>query len=142
MSRRTEQVAEAIKEYVSILIQRELKDPRLGFVTVTRVEISPDLKNAKVFFSVLGDAEARKASSLVLKHASGFLRHELSHQLTLRYTPLLSFEFDEAIEHGEKIQRLLLELEQEDKARQAANPVVSVSSLTEAATLDTMKVEE
>lgn len=120
MSRRTEQVAEAIKEDVSILIQRELKDPRLGFVTVTRVEVSPDLKHAKVFFSMIGDEEARNQSLLVLKHASGFLRRELSHQLTLRYTPELHFEFDEALIQGEKIQRLLLELEQEEKTRENA----------------------
>ena len=132
MSRRTEQVAEAIKENVSILIQRELKDPRLGFVTVTRVEVTPDLKQAKVFFSVIGDAEVRKQSLLVLKHASGFLRRELSHQLTIRYTPILFFEFDQALEHGEKIQRLLLELEQEEKSRQVESPDTTLPSETDA----------
>jgi ribosome-binding factor A len=122
MSRRTEQVAEAIKEEVSTLIQRELKDPRLGFVTVTRVEVSPDLKYAKVFFSVLGDDTTKSETLKVLKRASGFLRRELSHILTTRYTPELHFEFDVAMEHGDKIQRLLLQLEQEEKEReQAAN---------------------
>lgn len=122
MSRRTEQVAEAIKEEVSTLIQRELKDPRLGFVTVTRVEVSPDLKYAKVFFSVLGDETTKTETLKVLKRAGGFLRHELSHILTLRYTPELHFEFDVAMEHGGKIQRLLMQLEQEEKERtQAAN---------------------
>ncbi|HEX2912336.1 MAG TPA: 30S ribosome-binding factor RbfA [Chloroflexia bacterium] len=119
MSRRTEQVGEAIKEAVSELIQRELKDPRLGFVTVTRVEVSPDLKYAKVFFSVLGDQEAKTESLKVLKRASGYLRHELSRLLTIRYTPELHFEFDVAMEHGDKIQRLLMQLEQEEKEREA-----------------------
>ncbi len=123
MSRRTEQVAEAIKEEVSGLIQRELRDPRLGFVTVTRVEVSPDLKYAKIFFSVLGDETSKQESLKVLKHASGFLRHELSHKMTIRYTPQLHFEFDVAMEHGDKIQRLLMELEQEEKLRAAAAPV-------------------
>jgi ribosome-binding factor A len=120
MSRRTEQVAEAIKEEVSTLIQRELKDPRLGFVTVTRVEVSPDLKYAKVFFSVLGDDNTKTETLKVLKRASGFLRRELSRILTTRYTPELHFEFDVAMEHGDKIQRLLLQLEQEEKEREQA----------------------
>jgi ribosome-binding factor A len=126
MSRRTEQVAEAIKEDVSILIQREIKDPRLGFVTVTRVEVTPDLKLAKVFFSTIGDEEVRKQSLKVLKGAAGFLRRELSHQLTLRYTPELYFYFDAALEQGEKIQRLMLEIEQEEKER-AATATTDVS---------------
>jgi ribosome-binding factor A len=117
MSRRTEQVAEAIKEEVSKLIQRELRDPRLGFVTVTRVEVSPDLKYAKIFFSVMGDDTVKAETLKVLRHAGGFLRHELSHILTLRYTPQLTFEFDVAMEHGDKIQRLLMQLEQEEKER-------------------------
>jgi ribosome-binding factor A len=117
MSRRTEQVAAAIKEEVSKLIQRELRDPRLGFVTVTRVEVSPDLKYAKIFFSVMGDDTVKAETLKVLRHAGGFLRHELSHILTLRYTPQLTFEFDVAMEHGDKIQRLLMQLEQEEKER-------------------------
>jgi ribosome-binding factor A len=117
MSRRTEQVAAAIKEEVSKLIQRELRDPRLGFVTVTRVDPSPDLKYAKIFFSVMGDDTVKAESLKVLRHASGFLRHELSHILTLRYTPQLTFEFDVAMEHGDKIQRLLMQLEREEKER-------------------------
>jgi ribosome-binding factor A len=130
MSRRTEQVAAAIKEEVSKLIQRELRDPRLGFVTVTRVDPSPDLKYAKIFFSVMGDDTVKAESLKVLRHASGFLRHELSHILTLRYTPQLTFEFDVAMEHGDKIQRLLMQLEQEEKERAQ---VAGNSDITEAA---------
>ena len=115
MSRRTEQIAEAIKEEVSKEIQQELKDPRLGFVTVTRVEVSPDLKYARIFFSVLGDDNAKAESLKVLKRASSYLRRELSHKLTIRYTPELHFVFDEAMEHGDKIQRLLMQLEREEK---------------------------
>lgn len=111
-------MAEAIKDEISILIQRELKDPRLGFVTVTRVEVSPDLRYSKVFFSVLGTEEAKKESLEVLKRASGFLRHELSRRLTIRYVPEIQFQFDIAMEHGEKIQRLLIQLEEEAKLNQ------------------------
>jgi ribosome-binding factor A len=114
MSRRTEQVAEAIKEQVSTLIARELRDPRIGFVTVTRAEVTPDLKRAKIFYSVMGDDEVRKETFQALKRASGFLRHELSHSMGLRYVPILYFEFDVGIEHGEKIQRLLKEIQAEE----------------------------
>ncbi len=116
MSRRTEQVAEAIKEEVGVLIQRELRDPRLGFVTVTRAEVSPDLKYAKIFYSVLGSEEVKKETFRALKRASGFLRRELSHTLRMRYVPELQFEFDVGIEHSERIQRLLNELEEEEAA--------------------------
>jgi ribosome-binding factor A len=118
MSKRTEQIAELIKETVSELIQRELKDPRLGFITVTRAEVSPDLKHAKIFFSVLGDETAKAESLKALKHASHYLRRELAHKITLRYTPELFFHFDAAMEHSDKIQRLLQELAQEEKALQ------------------------
>ena len=118
MSRRTAQIAEAVKEEISALIQRELKDPRLGFVTVTRAEVSPDMKYAKIFFSVLGDEEAKAESLKVLKHAGHYLRRELAHNLNLRYTPALHFEFDVAMEHGDKIQRLLMQLDQEQKERE------------------------
>jgi ribosome-binding factor A len=114
MSRRTEQVAEAIKEEVSVLIQRELRDPRLGFVTLTRVEVSPDLKFARIFYSVLGSEETRKETYKALKSASGFLRRELSRILRMRYVPELHFEYDVGVAHAEHIQRLLHELEQEE----------------------------
>ncbi len=120
MSRRTEQVAEIIKEYVSEAIQRELKDPRLGFVTVTRTEVSSDLKYAKIFFSVLGDEQVKADSLSVLKRASSYLRRELSHRLTMRYVPALQFQFDAAMEHGDKIQRLLKQLAEEEKSQTVA----------------------
>jgi ribosome-binding factor A len=122
MSRRTEQVAEAIRASLGTIIQRELRDPRLGFVTITRVEVTPDMKLAKVFFSVIGSEEAKKASHKVLKGAANFLRRQLASDLNMRYTPNLMFNFDEAMEHGEKIQRILRELEEEEKNRPPAPP--------------------
>ena len=118
MSKRTEQVAEAIKEEVGVLIQRELRDPRLGFVTVTRAEVTPDLKKAKIFYSVLGSEEVKKETFRTLRGASGFLRRELSHILQLRYVPELYFEFDVGVEHSERIQRLLLELVEVESVKQ------------------------
>lgn len=124
MSRRTEQIAEAIKASLAKIIPRELRDPRLGFVTITRVEVPPDMKLAKVFFSVIGSEEEKKNSHKVLKNAAGFLRRELASDLNMRYTPNLLFQFDAAMEHGEKIQRILRELEEEEKNRPPLPPIL------------------
>lgn len=112
-SRRQQQVADAIQKEVSVLIQRELKDPRLGFVTVTRAEVSPDLHHAKVFVSVLGSPEEQQATLKVLASAAGFLRHELGARLSMRYIPALQFRTDASIAHSDRIARLLTELETE-----------------------------
>jgi ribosome-binding factor A len=112
-TRRQQQVADAIQKEVSVLIQRELKDPRLGFVTVTRAEVSPDLHYAKVFVSILGTPEEQQASMKALESAAGFLRHELGSRLTMRYIPALQFRADVSIAHSDRIARLLSELDGE-----------------------------
>jgi ribosome-binding factor A len=122
MTRRSERVGELIKAEVSALIQHDLRDPRLGLVSITRVEASPDMRTAKIFFSVLGDEEKKKDTIKVLRGAAGYLRREIAPRLQLRHVPQLFFQFDEAMEHGDKIQRMLLQLEQEEKARAATNP--------------------
>jgi ribosome-binding factor A len=122
MSKRREQIASAIQGSLGRALQREIRDPRLGFVTITRVEVTPDMKLAKVYFSVIGSEEDRKNSHKVLKGAANFLRRELASDLNMRYTPILMFFFDEAMEHGEKIQRILHELEEEEKNRPPQTP--------------------
>ncbi len=117
MSRRTEQVAEAIKEEIGTLIQRELRDPRLGFVTVTRADVSADLKHARIYYSVIGSDEVRQNTQQALRSATGFLRRELSHILRMRYVPELHFEFDIGVEHSERIQRLIRELDEESAGK-------------------------
>ena len=109
-SRRQQQVADQI--------QRELKDPRLGFVTVTSVEVTPDLRYARVFFSVMGTPEEEQATQQALEHATGFLRHELAAHLDLRFVPELSFRHDPSIAQGDRIARLLAAIEQEQKPEQ------------------------
>ena len=109
-TRRQQQVADAIHKEISVLIQRELKDPRLGFVTVTRAEVSPDLHYARVFVSVLGTPEEQTATMKALDGAAGFLRHELGSRLTMRYTPALQFRADASVAHGDRIARLIGEL--------------------------------
>jgi len=114
-SRRQQQVADLILRELSVLVQRGLKDPRIGFVTLIKVEISPDLRHARVFFSVLGDEEEKKATQQALAHANGFLRHELSARLDMRYVPDLNFRNDASIAHSDRIARLLNQIEQEEE---------------------------
>ena len=108
--KRLDRVNQLIKEEISLVLQRELKDPRLGFITVTEVETANDLRLAKVFVSVLGD-EGKWASSLAaLKSARGFIRHWLRGHLDLRVTPELDFRPDRSMVHGARIQELLKQL--------------------------------
>ena len=105
--KRLDRVNQLLKEEVSMLLQRELKDPRLGFVTVTEVDTAKDLRQAKVFVSVLGGDEQWKASIAALTSARGFIRNWLRAHLDLRVTPVLDFRADRSMEHAAKIQTLL-----------------------------------
>ena len=105
--KRLDRVNQLIKEEVSTLLQRELKDPRLGFVTVTEVETAKDLRLAKVFVSVLGDARQWASSLAALASARGFVRNWLRQHLDLRVTPEIDFRADRSMEHAAKIQSLL-----------------------------------
>lgn len=108
--KRLERVNQLIKEEISMLVQRQLKDPRLGFVTITGVETSPDLKHAKVFVSVLGPEEQWAASFRALESARGFIWSWLRRHLDLRATPELLFRPDRSMEHAAHIQSLLASL--------------------------------
>ena len=105
--KRLDRVNQLLKEEISILLQRELKDPRLGFVTVTAVETSKDLRVAKVFVSVLGDERQWTASLAALASARGFVRNWLRQRLDLRVTPEIDFRPDHSMEHAARIQSLL-----------------------------------
>lgn len=108
--KRLDRVNQLIKEEISLLLQRELKDPRLGFVTVTEVETARDLRTAKVFVSVLGDDAQWTASLAALGRARGFIRHWLRQHLDLRVTPDLHFRPDRSLQHAARIQELLKQL--------------------------------
>lgn len=110
MHQRPERVGEAIKEEISDILRNEIKDPRIGFVSVVEVEVSPDLRHAKVYVSVLGDDEARVQSLKGLESATGFIRSEIGRRIRLRHTPEILFRLDKSIEHGVKIARLLNEI--------------------------------
>ena len=106
-SARMRRVNEAVREVVSGHIAEDLKDPRIGFVTVTAVETSPDLRRARVFVSVLGDATAREEALAGLRSSSGFLQARLGDELRMKRTPTLEFSYDPSIEHGMRMSALL-----------------------------------
>jgi ribosome-binding factor A len=102
-------VDEAMRAVLSDAIAKDLKDPRVGFVTVTGVKTSPDLRHARVYVSVLGDEAERSASIDGLRSAHGFLQRRLADELTLKHTPSLTFEYDDSVDRGMRISRLLQE---------------------------------
>jgi len=107
VSRRTARLESEIREEIADVVSRKLKDPRLGFVTITRVEISPDLHYARVLVSVLGDDAARRKSLEGLRQAAGFVRRELGRRLRIRQTPELDFRADPGIDNADRVARLL-----------------------------------
>jgi ribosome-binding factor A len=106
---RSRRVADAIQEEVAALLQHRLKDPRIGFVTLTGVEVSGDLRHAKVFYSIVGDAARRAETQKGLDSAAAFVQGEVGRRLRLRNTPTLEFRFDASLERGAQIGRLLRE---------------------------------
>ncbi|QEM67854.1 ribosome-binding factor A [Geobacter sp. FeAm09] len=109
--KRSDKVAETIHELISSILSRGLNDPRIGFVTITAVEVTDDLHLARVFFTVIGDDTAKKESEAGLNSAKGFLRRELGKSLTMRYTPDLLFKYDHSGEYGSRIDSLLKEID-------------------------------
>ena len=104
---RTRRIGEQMQRELARLIRDQIKDPRLGMVTVSAVEVSRDLSHAKVFISVLGDEDARRNSLMVLSKAAGFLRHELGQSMIIRTVPQLRFIYDESIERGSRLSALI-----------------------------------
>ena len=110
MSTRTDRVSDLIKDEISRLLLREVRDPRVGFVTITGASVSPDLKNVRVFVSILGEPQARQASIKALNSAAGFFRHTLFKNLRLRFAPAVRFELDESLDQGDRIERVLRQI--------------------------------
>jgi ribosome-binding factor A len=108
-SGRMRRVDEAVRQVLADAIAEELKDPRVGFVTVTDVSTSPDLRSARVYVSVLGDERARSASLEGLRHAHGYLQGRIASELELRRTPTLEFVYDDTTDRALRVERLLRE---------------------------------
>ncbi len=114
---RPERIADQIRAEVTTMISRELHDPGVGFVTVTRVHVTPDLQHARVFYTTLGDSTARTNSARALERAAGFMRRQIGQRLRLRRAPEIHFEFDESIAHQDRVEQLLKEIA-DDQANQ------------------------
>ena len=123
---RKEMVCKEIKKVTADLLQKELRDPRLGFVSVTKAEVSSDLKYAKIFFSVMGNESQQKKTMAGLRHAKGFIQKELSRTIRMRSFPEIRFELDDSIEKAFKMTQLLDELAAERNAREAAEAETAV----------------
>ncbi len=104
---RIARLRELFKEETSVILQRQMKDPRIGFVSVTDVELSADLRHAKIFVSIFGDAEAKARTMQGLASAQGFIRTELARRIRLRHIPQVAFKMDQSIERGARVDELL-----------------------------------
>jgi len=114
--RRVNRVAKALKQEISDLLQNEVKDPRVGFASVVGVEMSSDLRHAKIYVSVYGDDADKKQTFQALRDAAGFIRSGLGSRLNLRHIPEIAFVPDESIAHGARIMELLDIIKKEDGA--------------------------
>lgn len=115
MFKRSEKVSEAIHEEVSRLLIKGVKDPRVGFVTVTGVKVTDDLHLATIFFSSIGTEEERKGTEAGLNSARGFLRREIGKVLRMRYVPDIIFKYDESVEYGSRIETILKQIHETEE---------------------------
>ena len=115
---RPERVGEEIRKELSELIAREVHDPGIGFLTVTQVKMTPDLQNARVYYTIIGDEKARKDTQRALNRATAFLRRQVGNRVRLKTVPTLEFFYDESIERQDRIEKIMLDIQ----AERAANP--------------------
>jgi ribosome-binding factor A len=111
---RAEKVQEFIKQEISKMVLNELKDPRIGFVTVTQVEVDNDLRHAKIYVSLMGSDEQKANTWQGLQKALGYMRSEVGKRIRLRLTPELSLHLDESLDYSTRIQELLLKIKREE----------------------------
>ena len=123
---RKEMVCKEIKRVTADLVLKELRDPRLGFVSVTKAEVSSDFKYAKIFFSVMGNERQQKKTMAGLRHAKGFIQKELSRAIRMKSFPEIRFELDDSIEKAFKMTQLLDKLAAERNAQEAIDAETSV----------------
>ncbi len=117
---RTVRLGEQIRQELATLLTRNVHDPGIGFVTLTRVRVSDDLLQARVYYTALGDAPERTKTARALDRALPFLRRALGERLRLRRVPALAFTYDESVGHQARVEELLEEIRREDASRSAA----------------------
>lgn len=124
-SNRANRIGELIRSEISDLLLRHIKDPRIGFCTITRVEVSGDYRHAKVFVSVMGNEDQKKLTLTGLKSALGFIRREAGKRLSLKYMPELILVLDRSLDYGFQIDKLLKELEGEKRSEESESEVTN-----------------
>ena len=117
---RPDRVGEEIRQELATLLSREVHDPGIGFITLTRVKVSPDLQLARVFYTMMGDDKQRKETEKALTRALPFLRRQIGARIRLRRVPELRFEFDRSVENQDRIEKILIDLQAERDAPAAA----------------------
>jgi ribosome-binding factor A len=112
---RQRRVQELLVQEISDIVRRDLKDPRVGFLTITDAEVTPDLRHARVYFTVLGDHTQREETEKALKRAAGFIRAEFARRAQMRFVPELRFDYDAALERGTRIHELLEQVRRDER---------------------------
>jgi len=118
MGRRSERVQVQLKREISKILQEDLRDPRIGIVTITRIDLTPDIRHAKIYFSILGDDTKQASSVEGIQSAAGYIRKLIGERLNLRYTPELSFRLDKSIEYSIELEKTFERLKNEPKNNQ------------------------
>ncbi|MBU4377214.1 MAG: 30S ribosome-binding factor RbfA [Candidatus Omnitrophica bacterium] len=118
--KRPQRVANAIRREIGTMIQEELKDPRIAFTTITRVEITPDLRYAKVYYTVLGNEKETRSTEVAFNNAKGFIKNAIGDRLKLRLTPEIVFKIDKSQEYTNKIEKLFDRLHKEKETKEDA----------------------
>ena len=116
--KRSERVADLIRKEISEMLVKTIKDPRIGFVTITRVTVTEDCRSAKIYYSVVGTLDEREQSMEGLNSAKGYIRRELGHRMKLKYTPEIVFQFDPSIEYAIHMGELIHHLQEEREKKE------------------------
>jgi ribosome-binding factor A len=122
---RAERVGDQIREELSVVIARELHDPGIGFLTITRVKVTPDLQQARVYYTTIGDDKARKETARALGRAMPFLRRQVGGRLRLKNVPTLEFFYDDSIERQDRIEKIMLDIQAERAEHPHLNDLVT-----------------
>ncbi len=122
---RPERVGDQIREELSVLLARQVHDPGIGFLTITRVKVTPDLQQARVYYTTIGDDKARKDTTKALGRATPFLRRQIGSRVRLKNVPVLEFFYDESIERQDRIEKIMLDLQAERVEHPHLNDLVT-----------------
>jgi ribosome-binding factor A len=119
---RPDRLGDQIRAETSEIVARELHDPKVGLITITRVQVTSDLQIARIYYTTMADEAARKETAKALQRATPFIRHQLAGRMTLRRMPEIEFRFDRSVEHHDRIEKLLHQIHEEEASRPAGEP--------------------